>query len=114
MLPHPPNVPAIAADDVADRLAAGAMLVDVRELNEWNAGRIPGATLKPMSEINDWYTDLPRDTDIIVQCRTGQRSGQVVKALIEQAGFERVYNLTGGIVAWANAGLEVEGPLPDA
>ena len=113
MLPNLPNVPAVAPDEVSDLLAAGAILIDVREENEWNAGRIPQATLKPMSEINNWYADLPRDTDIIVQCRTGQRSGQVVKALIEQAGFERVYNLSGGIVAWANTGLEVQGPLPN-
>lgn len=110
MLPMPPNIPVIAPSEVADRLRAGAVLIDVREVNEWNASRIPNAEFKPMSQINDWYTDLPHDTEVIFYCRTGQRSGQVVEALIEQAGFEDVYNLTGGIVAWVGAGFDIEGP----
>jgi rhodanese-related sulfurtransferase len=70
--------------------------------------RIPGAELKPMSEINDWYVDLPRDRQIVFQCRTGARSAQVVHALITQAGFDNVINLSGGIVAWAEAELPVD------
>lgn len=110
MLPTSPDVPIVAPAEVADRLKSGAKLVDVREVNEWNASRIPHAELRPMSEINDWYTELPHDVEVIFYCRTGQRSGQVVKALIDQAGFESVFNLTGGIVAWASQGLEIEGP----
>ena len=61
-----------------------------------------------MSTINDWYESLPRDTQVIVQCRSGGRSAQVVHALIEQAGFENVTNLTGGIIGWSHADLPVE------
>lgn len=76
--------------------------------------RIPGADFKPMSEIQDWFEDLPRDVDIILQCRSGQRSGQATQALISQAGFDRVFNLTGGIIAWHSANLPVDrGPVPD-
>jgi rhodanese-related sulfurtransferase len=103
----------VAPTEVADLVREGAVLIDVRELNEWNAGRIPLAELKPMTEISDWYTDLPREGDIIFYCRTGQRSGQVVEALVEQAGFNNVYNMTGGIIAWANEGLDVDGPIDD-
>ncbi len=93
----------------AERLvAAGALLVDCREQDEWDAARIPGAELKPMSEINGWYQNLPRDREIVFQCRTGARSAQIVHALITQAGFENVTNLTGGIIAWAEAELPVE------
>lgn len=89
-------------------ISDGAILIDVREQNEWDQARIPGAELKPMSQINEWYEALPRDTQIIFQCRTGARSAQVVNALMTQAGFENVTNLTGGIVAWSHAELPVE------
>jgi len=113
MIPMPPNIPVIAPDEVEERLRSGSLLIDVREANEWSAGRIAGSELKPMSEINDWYPDLPRDQEIIIYCRTGQRSGQVVRALVEQADFANVFNMTGGIVAWARAGFEVAGPIED-
>ena len=103
-----PSVPQITVVDVDDLLAAGALLIDVREPSEWSLGRIPGARLRPLSTINDWYQDLPRDRTIVVACRTGSRSARVVEALIEQAGFESVTNLAGGIVAWAQAGFPIE------
>lgn len=113
MMPQlPPDVPAVQVTEAQDLLEEGALLIDVRETNEWNEARIPGAVLKPMSEINEWYADLPRDTEIIVQCRTGSRSAHVVHALMTQAGFENVTNLTGGIVAWAHAGLPIDTGVP--
>ena len=63
-----------------------------------------------MSTINDWYADLPRDRTVIVSCRSGQRSARVVHAIIDQAGFEDVHNLAGGIVAWAEAKLPLDTP----
>lgn len=108
MIPQLPEVPAVTAEEAEQLIAAGALLVDCREQNEWDAARIPGADLKPMSEINDWYQDLPRERQIVVQCRTGARSAQIVHALITQAGFDNVTNLAGGIVAWAEAELPVD------
>ena len=70
--------------------------------------RIPGASFKPMSTINSWYADLPQDTTVIVQCRTGNRSHQVVYALMSQAGMTNVANLQGGIVAWAQDELPID------
>ena len=86
----------------------GALLVDIRELREWETIRIPGAEFKPLSEMQEWYEDLPRDRDIILQCRSGNRSAQATQALIGQAGFDRVFNLTGGIIAWHSADLPVD------
>lgn len=86
----------------------GALLVDCREQNEWDAARIPGAVLKPMSTVNDWYQDLPTDRPIVMQCRSGNRSGQIVSVLTAQVGMDNVVNLTGGILAWAEAGLPIE------
>lgn len=108
MIPQLPEVPAVDAREAERLVAGGALLVDCREQNEWDAARIPGAELKPMSQINDWYQDLPRDREIVFQCRTGTRSAQIVHALITQAGFANVTNLTGGIVAWAETGLPVD------
>ena len=86
----------------------GALLIDIRELDEWEMLRIPGAEFKPLSDIQDWFEDLPRDRDIILQCRSGNRSAQATQALIGQAGFDRVFNLTGGIIAWHSADLPVD------
>lgn len=110
MLPQPiPQVPTVHVEDI-ERLQAGdALLIDVREPQEWDRARIPGFELRPMSTINDWYIDLPKDRTIVVSCRSGNRSAHVVKALIEQAGHDDVHNLAGGIIAWAEAGYEVEG-----
>jgi rhodanese-related sulfurtransferase len=102
------TVPSITANEVDRLVADGAYLVDVRERAEWYAGHIAGADLKPLSEVNDWYQSLPTDRQIIVYCRSGQRSAQVIEALINQVGMPNLLNLTGGIIAWAHAGLPIE------
>ena len=103
-----PQVPTVDAQEAATRIAKGALLIDVREQAEWDEARIPGAIHRPVGTINDWYTDLPTDREIVFQCHSGGRSAQVVKALSSQAGMENVWNLAGGIVAWANAGNPVD------
>jgi rhodanese-related sulfurtransferase len=103
-----PDIPSVAVDDVDAMVADGAALIDIREQNEWDEARIPGAELKPMSSINDWYQDLPRDRTVILYCRSGQRSAQAVHALVTQAEFDNVLNMTGGIIAWAEAQLPIE------
>ena len=85
----------------------GVFLIDVREPDEYAAGHIPGITLIPMGEVAARLAELPRDKEIIVTCRTGNRSGQVADLLREQ-GFTNVHNLSGGIVAWEEAGYPVE------
>lgn len=103
-----PVIPQIGPEEARERLENGAILVDVREQNEWDEARIPGAVLRPMSQINDWWQDLPADREIILQCRTGGRSAQVTAALMSQAGMDNVVNLAGGIVGWAEAGFDIE------
>jgi rhodanese-related sulfurtransferase len=56
-----PTVPSVMAVEVDQLVAEGAYLIDVRERVEWDAGRIAGADLKPLSEVNDWYRSLPTD-----------------------------------------------------
>lgn len=106
--PPLPDVPAVTPDEAAEMVGDGALLIDIRERKEWDMLRIPGAEFKPMSTIQEWFADLPRDQDIILQCRSGSRSAHATHALLTQAGFERVFNLSGGIIAWHTAGLPIE------
>jgi rhodanese-related sulfurtransferase len=103
-----PAVPSVDPADVTGLMNDGALLIDIREKKEWDESRIPGADFKPMSEINGWWQQLPRDRTVILYCRTGNRSAQATHALVSQAGFDNVLNLTGGIVEWAQSGLPME------
>ncbi len=83
----------------------GAILIDCRERKEWDKSRIPGAQLKPMSTVNDWYGDLPTDGTVLIHCESGARSAQITHALTSQVGLSNVLNVAGGIKAWRKAGL---------
>lgn len=83
------------------------LLLDVREPDEWAAGRIPGALHLPMAQLNARQDELPQDRLIVVVCRSGNRSGMVTNAL-DQAGY-RAENLEGGMQAWHAAGQPMEG-----
>lgn len=100
-----PEIPAVSVEEAHRRLGAGVRMLDVREQVEWDEAHVEGAELMPMSLINDWYADLDPDTELLVFCRTGNRSGRVTATLIAQAGFTNVVNVDGGIVAWSEADL---------
>lgn len=103
-----PKIPAVDALEADKRVRDGALLIDVREQPEWDESRIPGAQLKPMSQVDSWYRDLPAEGEIILYCRSGARSGRLVHALMDQAGMTNVINMSGGIIAWAEEGLPVD------
>jgi rhodanese-related sulfurtransferase len=84
----------------------GAYLLDVREPDEWTAGHVPGAHHVPMMEIPARMADVPQDGDVVVVCRSGGRSGQVVSYLLGN-GWDNVRNLDGGMRSWAAAGREM-------
>ncbi|MCB0167244.1 MAG: rhodanese-like domain-containing protein [Anaerolineae bacterium] len=83
------------------------VLIDVREQWEYDQGHIPGVTLIPMGEVSNRLSEIPKDKTVILSCRSGNRSGQVTDFL-RNNGYDNVHNMTGGIVAWEKAGLEVE------
>jgi rhodanese-related sulfurtransferase len=83
-----------------------AYLLDVREPDEWDAGHAPGAHFVPMMEIPARIAEVPTDVDVVVVCRSGGRSGQVVSYLMGN-GWDNVRNLDGGMQSWAAAGREV-------
>ena len=90
----------------ADRLvAAGALMVDVREDDEWAAGHAPVAVHLPMGQVIDRMGELPTDRTIVCICRVGGRSGAVAVALAG-AGYD-VRNVDGGMLAWEAAGYPV-------
>jgi rhodanese-related sulfurtransferase len=90
----------------ADRLvAAGAVMIDVREDDEWAAGHPPAAVHLPMGQITDRIGELPTDRTIVCMCRVGGRSGSVANYLAG-AGYD-VRNIAGGMHAWAALGLPV-------
>jgi rhodanese-related sulfurtransferase len=94
-----PQVPSVSVNDVP----LDAFLLDVREDDEWTAGHVPGALHLPMMEIPARADELPTDRDVVVVCRVGGRSAQVV-AYLRQNGFDRVINLDGGMADWEAAG----------
>lgn len=84
------------------KLAGGRtlQLLDVREAWEFQTARIDGSKLIPMGEIRSRYTELDRDSEIVVICHHGARSMQVA-VFLERQGFPNVHNLAGGVDSWA-------------
>lgn len=101
------QVPEVTPAEAAARQRAGALLLDVREPDEWRAARIPGARLIPLHELPSRLAELDPQREIIVVCRSGNRSAHAT-AYLQRAGFARVANLAGGLIAWSRAGLPVE------
>lgn len=87
------------------RIEAGAMLLDVREPDEWQAGHAPMAYLIPLGQVDDRLVELEGADEIVVVCRSGGRSN-VAAALLVGSG-RLAANLAGGMQAWDEAGLEV-------
>lgn len=83
-----------------------AYLLDVREPDEWTAGHAPGAHHLPMMEIPVRMGEIPMDGDVVVVCRSGGRSAQVVGYLLGQ-GWDNVCNLDGGMQSWSAVGRDV-------
>jgi rhodanese-related sulfurtransferase len=97
--------PTTTVSEVAD----DAVIIDVREANEWAAGHAPNAVHIPLGDLPSRLADLP-DTDagtVAVTCRSGGRSSRAV-AWLTQQGYD-VANLDGGMKAWESAGKPLDG-----
>ncbi len=86
-----------------------AVLLDVREQSETSEGMIADAVHIPLSVFPGRVTEMDKykDSTVIVYCRSGNRSGSACRTLT-QRGFEKVYNLAGGIMAWQDAHLPIQ------
>jgi len=84
------------------------VLLDVREQNELQSGVISKPVHIPLSAVSKRVSELEKykDKSILVYCRTGNRSGSICRQLSSK-GFEKVYNLAGGILAWQDAHLPI-------
>lgn len=105
------DVGRVAKTDVAalaPRLARGEVtVVDVRNLSEYAAGHLPGALHIPVGHLRARLGEIPRDRPIVVQCQSGARSA-IATSVLQRLGVDDVTDLTGGFVAWRQAGHEVE------
>ena len=99
------EVPAVRPGEVAERVAEGWTLLDVRTEDEWAEGRIAGSIHIPMDQLMQRLGEV--DDRVVCVCAVGARSARVAQFLNAQ-GREAV-NLEGGISAWANSGLPIEG-----
>ena len=92
------------------KLAAGwtPWLLDVREPWEFATARIQGATLIPLGDLAERAHEVPRDKDVVVYCHHGVRSARAV-SMLRQVGWERVFNLTGGLDRWS---IEADRTVP--
>jgi rhodanese-related sulfurtransferase len=95
----------IDVDDLADRLADGTAVIDVRETDEYVDGHVPGAVLVPLSELSDRVADIPSGEPVLIICKSGGRSARACEFLGAQ-GFD-VTNVAGGTQAWINSGRDV-------
>ncbi len=98
-----PSVPEILPTELKARLDAGdvPVLVDVREPHERDIADLPdhGQVLIPTGDFIDRFSELERDRDLVIYCRSGSRSAWAA-AILLQSGYERVLNLRGGILGW--------------
>lgn len=86
-----------------------AVVVDVREDKEWATGHIPNAKHIPLGQLSSRFKELEKfkGKPVVVGCRSGHRSASAC-AVLKKNGFNEVYNLKGGIIAWEQASMPVE------
>ena len=97
---------AVSVNQAAQLRDQGAFILDVREPSEWAQFHISGATLIPLGELPNRLSEVPKDREVVVVCRTGVRSAQGRDILLK-AGFTKVTSMTGGLTQWQAQGMPV-------
>jgi rhodanese-related sulfurtransferase len=92
----PPEISVSQASQLRDQ---GAFILDVREPSEWVQFHIPGATLIPLGDLPNRLSEVPKDRQVVVVCRTGHRSAQGRDILLK-AGYTKVTSMAGGVTDW--------------
>jgi rhodanese-related sulfurtransferase len=100
----------VTAEETERRFAAGEVqVVDVREPEEWDAGRIPGDVQHiPLGELTAKAGSIDQDKPVVFQCRAGSRSYMAAQAF-RASGYD-AYSLAGGLLAWEAAGFSLDPP----
>lgn len=104
-------IPTMAPKGLWESVKPGAnghkpLVIDVRERPEFEGGHIPKVKLIEMPKLLNKEVTLPQDQKIVFICRSGRRSAEVTYAL-QEAGYQNVFNMDGGMIAWQAAGLPV-------
>ncbi len=84
-----------------------AFFVDVREQSEWDTFHIPDTTLIPLGELPNRLNEIPKDRQIVVVCRSGNRSASG-RDILKQAGFTNVTSMAGGVTDWKTQGYPIQ------
>jgi rhodanese-related sulfurtransferase len=103
-------VPSVAPQEGASLVDDGAVLLDVREPEEWSAGHAPRAIHMPLGELEASLETIDTDVRVVVVCRSGHRSSMATAFL--RAMDRDAVNLDGGMQAWVKAGLSIESDGP--
>ena len=96
----------ISVEEAYQKREAGAYMLDVRTPEEWQEKHISDATLIPLDYLADNLDQLPTDQEIVIYCRSGNRSLQALQ-ILQQAGFDNAVSMDGGINDWVANGYEV-------
>ncbi len=104
-MPDSTPVSEVTVDELAERLAAGGVVVDVRQPDEYVEGHVPSAVLIPLAEVPDRLAEIPVASPLHVVCRTGGRSLRAAQFLAAQG--REVVNVAGGTLAWIDSGRAV-------
>jgi rhodanese-related sulfurtransferase len=99
--------PEISVDQAHKLYEDGTFVLDVRTQEEWNDFHIPNTTLIPLDQLEGRLSEVPTDQEIVVVCRSGNRS-QAGRDILKQAGYENVTSMAGGVTAWRSAGYPIE------
>jgi len=96
------------------KVKEGALMVDVRRKNEVEEVTfdVPNYINIPLNELENRIDEIPKDKEIVMVCRSGSRSLKTTYFLMN-AGYEKVYNMAGGIVKWATKGFPTKGNVKD-
>ncbi len=102
-----PAVAEVSPEEARAKLQAGAVIVDVREPYELREGYIPGAVHIPLRSLSPRMKELDPSKEIVVVCRSGNRSITAVQFL-QQGGFPQVSSMAGGMIGWARQRFPVQ------
>ncbi len=97
----------ISVGEAYTKYQNGAFVLDVRTQEEWNDFHAPNTTLIPLDQLGARLSEVPKDKEIVVVCRSGNRS-QEGRDILLNAGFTRVTSMQGGLNEWRASGYPIE------
>ena len=104
-----PALPEVSVDAFRADQDPNKLIIDVREPSETMHGTIAGARCIPLGELEGALDEIADDANVYLLCRSGSRSAYATEMLVA-AGKQRAKNISGGMIAWTNAGHPVEAP----